>query len=275
LSDVPAAGAARTQLSTDGFAVLRKVISGAWLRRLAEALDEALARPSPLGQQLARTGGGAFFSDLYLSASFPAFRAFATDSGIGARVAAATGLTRVVLFTDELLVKEQHTAAITPWHHDAVYWPLLGEQVFSAWIPLDPVEAERGALEFVRGSHAWPRTFRPTDFASGLERVTHPDEESMPDVEAITAPDDRIVADAEPGDCVLFHGRTLHRASGNPSRDLRRRAIVLRVVGPDVAFDPRPGTLPIIWAPRLAPGQPLGHDPVLFPTLYTGVAAAS
>ncbi|MCB9529461.1 MAG: hypothetical protein H6701_13935 [Myxococcales bacterium] len=42
----------------------------------------------------------------------------------------------------------------------------------------------------------------------------------------------------------------------------------MRSSAADVRYDPRPRTLPLIWAPRLAPGQPLGDDP-LFPTLWT------
>lgn len=259
--------AERAQLHTDGFTVLRSVIPPRWLDHLADALDEALARPSPLGQQFARAGG-AFHSDLYLSASFPAFRAFAFESEIGAAVGAVAGVDRVVMFTDELLVKEPRTTVETPWHHDYSYWPIAGEQVWSAWIPLDAVEAGTGALEFVRGSHDWRRVFHPSDFDTGAERVTRPEEEAMPDIDRLVGPADRAVAEAAPGDAVVFHALTLHRASGNPHPERRRRAIVLRLVGPDVVYDPRPRTLPLIWGPRLAPGQPLGDDP-LFPTLWT------
>lgn len=259
--------AERAQLRTDGFTVLRSVITPRWLDHLAAALDAALARPSPLGQQFARAGG-AFHSDLYLSASFPAFRAFAVESAIGADVGAVAGLDRVVMFTDELLVKEPGTTAETPWHHDYSYWPIAGEQVYSAWIPLDAVEAGTGALEFVRGSHDWRRVFHPSDFDTGAVRVTRPEEESMPDIDRIVGPEERAVAAAAPGDVVVFHALTLHRASGNPHPERRRRAIVLRLVGGDVCYDPRPRTLPLIWAPRLAPGQPLGDDP-LFPTLWS------
>lgn len=259
--------AERAQLRTDGFTVLRSVIPPRWLDHLAAALDAALARPSPLGQQFARAGG-AFHSDLYLSASFPAFRAFAFESELGAAVGAVAGVDRVVMFTDELLVKEPRTIVETPWHHDYSYWPIAGEQVWSAWIPLDAVEAGTGALEFVRGSHDWRRVFHPSDFDTGAARVTRPEEEVMPDIDRLVGPEGRAVAEAEPGDVVVFHALTLHRASGNPHPERRRRAIVLRLVGPDVRYDPRPRTLPLIWAPRLAPGQPLGDDP-LFPTLWT------
>ncbi len=269
MTDNPPVGV-KHALSTDGFAALRGAVGGAWLDHLGGALDDALARPSPLGQQFAR-GKGAFHSDLYLSVSFPAFGAFARESGIAEAVAAVAGLARVVLFCDELLVKEPDTPIETPWHHDYAYWPLAGEQAYTVWIPLDPVRRDTGALEFVRGSHRWGSVYHPKNFDTGAERVTAATEEPTPDVDAIVPAADRVVVDCEPGDCVVFHARTLHRASGNPSRVRRRRAIVLRLVGPDVRYDPRPRTLPLIWAPRLAPGQPLGDDP-LFPTLWPRAA---
>lgn len=260
----------RALLARDGFVLLRDIISSTWLDHLAAALDAAIARPSPLGQQFARDGG-AFYSDLYLSASFPAFRRFTRESDIGAALAAVTGLPRVVLFTDELLVKEARTLAETPWHHDSSYWPVAGEQIFSAWIPLDAVDAEGGALEFVRGSHRWNRAFGPVDFGSGAARRTRPEEEPLPDVDAVVPAEDRALVPCGPGDCLVFHGATLHRAAGNRRAERRRRAIVLRLVGPDVRFDPRPTTLPLIWGPRLAPGEPLDGDP-LFPVLHPRTA---
>ncbi len=259
----------RVRLAADGVVTLPGVLGPDWLGHLERALDEALARPSPLGQQFAGDRGG-FHSDLYLSHAFPAFRSFVTESGIARAMAEATGLSQVVLFTDELLVKEPRTPIDTPWHHDYSYWPLSGEAVYSIWIPLDDVRRDTGALEFVRGSHLWGQAYHPKSFDTGADRVTHAAEQPVPDVDAVVDPADRIVAECEPGDCVLFHARTLHRASGNPGPG-RRRAIVLRLVGPDVRFDPRPHTLPLIWAPRLSPGEPLAADP-LFPTVWSGVA---
>jgi len=66
----------------------------------------------------------------------------------------------------------------------------------------------------------------------------------------------------------VFHALTLHRAFGNTLPDARRRAVALRLVGPDVVYEPRPRTIPLIWAPALAPGNPLGADPELFPRLW-------
>jgi hypothetical protein len=42
-----------------------------------------------------------------------------------------------------------------------------------------------------------------------------------------------------------------------------------------VVYEPRPRTIPLIWAPSLAPGNPLGTDPELFPRLWPRNASAN
>lgn len=257
---------AAQQFAHDGVVVMRGVLNTAWLQHLSAALDEALAAPTPLAQNFAGTQGGAFHSDLYLSAAFASFREFATRSPVGELGARMLGVEHVTLFTDELLVKEPGTPQETPWHHDMPYWPLGGDSACSVWIPLDRVIRHAGALEFLRGSHIWGRRFHPRNFDSGLDRRTDAREESL---QAFIASDPAqvITTEADPGDCIVFHALTLHRAFGNTLPD-RRRAVVLRLVGPSVVYEPRPRTIPLIWAPALAPGSPLGTDRELFPRLW-------
>jgi ectoine hydroxylase-related dioxygenase (phytanoyl-CoA dioxygenase family) len=258
---------AAQQFARDGVVVLRGVLDTAWLQHLSAALDQALAAPTPLAQNLAGTQGGAFHSDLYLSSAFASFREFAMRSPVGEIGARMLGVEHVTLFTDELLVKEPGTPQETPWHHDMPYWPLGGDSVCSVWIPLDRVIRHVGALEFLRGSHLWGRRFHPRNFDSGLDRQTEAREESLQSFIA-SDPDQVITTEADPGDCIVFHALTLHRAFGNTLLDARRRAVVLRLVGPSVVYEPRPRTIPLIWAPALAPGSPLGTDGELFPRLW-------
>lgn len=258
---------AAAQFARDGVTVVRGALDAGWLRHLHAALDEALAAPTPLAQNLAGTQGGAFRSDMYLSSAFASFREFALRSPVGELGARLLGVESATLFNDELLVKEPGTPQETPWHHDMPYWPLGGDSVCSVWIPLDRVTRHVGALEFLRGSHRWGRRFHPRNFDSGSDRPTEAREESL---QAFIAsdPDQIITTEADPGDCIVFHALTLHRAFGNTLPDARRRAVAVRLVGPDVVYQPRPRTIPLIWAPAVAPGNPLGTDPELFPRLW-------
>jgi ectoine hydroxylase-related dioxygenase (phytanoyl-CoA dioxygenase family) len=259
--------AAAQQFARDGVVILRDVLDPVWIQHLSAALDEALAAPTPLAQNLAGIQGGAFRSDMYLSSTFASFREFATRSPVGELGARMLGVDHVTLFNDELLVKEPGTPQETPWHHDMPYWPLGGDSVCSVWIPLDRVTRHVGALEFLRGSHVWGRRFHPRNFDSGADRPTDAREDSLQGFIA-SDPDHVITAEAAPGDCIVFHALTLHRAFGNTLPDAHRRAVVLRLVGPDVVYEPRPRTIPLIWAPALAPGSPLGTDRELFPRLW-------
>jgi|EP01046_Picozoa_sp_COSAG06_P019065 phytanoyl-CoA hydroxylase len=60
---------------------------------------------------------------------------------------------------DQLLYKPPHTGGALAWHQDAPLWPILHpDQSFtmvSAWIPLDSVDADNGALRMVPGSYRW------------------------------------------------------------------------------------------------------------------------
>lgn len=266
LSTVASTEGCRAALLRDGVVIVRGVLGPEWIQMLRDGVDHALARPTPLGREFAKDGGS-FFSDMYLSVAFPEFRTFAFHSPVAALAGALQGLARVVLFNDELLVKEPGTSRETPWHHDGSYWPIQGAPIFSVWIPLDPVQRDSGALEFIRGSQRWDRRFHPRDFDTGDARVTDASEEPLPDLDAMLRSEDLFLAEADVGDCVCFDALTLHRAGGNLRGGTRRRAVVLRLVGPEVRYDPRPRTVPLIWAPRLAPGEPLGGE--LFPTLWT------
>ena len=73
---------------------------------------------------------------------------------------------------DQLLVKEPGSGTPTRWHHDAPYWPLAGSRLATAWLALDPVSAETGAMRFVKGSHKWGTRFQPVAFSSAMRYDT-------------------------------------------------------------------------------------------------------
>lgn len=50
------------------------------------------------------------------------------------------------------LIKEPGTVKRTPWHHDMLYWPLVGLQVCTIWLARDRVTKDSGAVECARGS---------------------------------------------------------------------------------------------------------------------------
>ncbi len=184
----------------------------------------------------------------------PEMRAFAAASPLPATVAALLESAAIWLYEDSVLVKEPGAHEATEWHQDLGYFHVEGTQLCTTWCPLDPADAESGAMRFVRGSHTWPETFRPNLFVT---------REPIPGTEGETVPDvddgfDVVTFALEPGDITVHHARTLHAAGPNMSADRRRRAISVRYCGDDARVHFRTG------APRkreqqdLRDGDPLG-----------------
>jgi ectoine hydroxylase-related dioxygenase (phytanoyl-CoA dioxygenase family) len=70
--------------------------------------------------------------------------------------AALLRATRLNLWEDSVLVKEPGSGERTAWHQDLSYFHVSGEKLCTTWVPLDEVDADTGAMSFVRGSHRWP-----------------------------------------------------------------------------------------------------------------------
>lgn len=117
-------------------------------------------------------------------------------------------------FQDVLLSKQAEHAAL-PWHQDQPFWPIETPWAAVVWCALDPIERERGGVEFAVGSHH--RLGPAIDLHTGAPQnaaSTMPFESTGFE---ICCP---VLA---PGDVVVFHGRTWHR-SGINHVGLPRRA---------------------------------------------------
>jgi len=234
---VPVADDISARYAADGVICLRQCLSADWVARATAALDRQNASPGPLSQIFPASGGkGAFVSHLHGWRRDPDLRAVALESPLAAAVAATIGADRLRLFYDQSFTKEPGADAPTPWHHDITFWPVSGGPLASAWIALDPVDAESGAVHFVRGSHLAPDLYRPT-------QPDTPDTRTLTNMELPPAPNGwaidppaRISFDLLPGDVLLFDARTLHGARGNRRPDRPRRALTIRYAGDGVRW---------------------------------------
>lgn len=249
---------------TDGVVCLRQMFDADWVDHLGRAVDADLAAPRGLHHDITRGGSGSFFTDTFVWAHMPAFRSFLTDSPAPRMAAAVMASHRVNLLFDQILSKEPATSTETLWHHDATYWPVLGDQICTLWLALDPVTAENGAVEYVKGSHRWGQRFLPKAFVGdGRYKGDLPE---MPDIGAERDKHDIVQYELAPGDCTIHHGLVMHGAPGNATLDKRRRGYVSRWCGDDVTYDPRPHIQPMLYEPAIAPGGPI--DCRLFPVLW-------
>ena len=237
----------RATYARDGAVILRRILPPTWIDAMREAVDRAVQSPSSAASEYTEPGNsGRYLGDFFVWRRDATFRAFELDSPLPRVAAQMMGqVAEVTLFYDQLLVKEPMTLEETPWHQDLPYWPVRGNDILSLWIGFDPVPAEAGAMRYVKGSHKdgvlyAPKAFgRNTGFAEIFERAGLP---PFPDMDEVLKQADVLVCEVEPGDVVVHHPLTFHWSPGNLRKDLRRRALAVRYLGPDAVFDARPGT---------------------------------
>lgn len=112
--------------------------------------------------------------------------------------------------------KPPHTNHATPPHQDNYYFCLNPPQVLTMWLALDNVDEENGCLRYLKGSHR--RGLRPHNrtttlgFSQGIS--DYGDEDFAHE----------IPIPAQPGDVLIHHGNTIHRADANRSANRHRRS---------------------------------------------------
>ena len=259
----------RRAFAQDGAACLRQVVSSDWIEQLREGVEQALRAPGPYHhRQSDLDDPGFFYTEYYLSRRLEVFRRFVTTSVLPALAAALLASREVRFFFDGLFVKEAGTAKKSQWHQDQPYYPIDGRQVMVIWLPLDEVEKD-ACLEVVRGSHLWNKWFVPVLFRN--DHHFDNDEaryETVPDIDAHRDDHKLLSWHMQPGDCIVFHGLSLHGAPGNNSAR-RRRALSTTWLGDDTVFSPRASELEPHFASLSYPsGEPLSDErefPLVWP----------
>ena len=255
----------------DGAICLRGVFGTSAVAALCEAVAWSMDHPGPHAMDFAgATAEASFFGDVFVWTRHPAYRDLVINRRMAALAGELLGAERIGFFYDHLLVKEPGSAAPTPWHQDAPYWPMSGRLCCSLWVALDPVSRRNGAVEYVRGSHLSDKSYAPASF-KGDDRLVNAALEPMPDIEANRDAHDLLHWDMAPGDVTVHHCMTLHGAPGNEST-ARRRGLALRFIGEDVRYDERPGIPETMTgsiatlAPEMAIGDAYGGE--WFPELW-------
>ena len=247
----------------DGVICARGLFSDAWLARMSAAVDRAVAHPTLMGNVVSMKDAN-FSGDLFLWKVDDDFRDFVYESPASRIAQQVLGSKVVRHFYDQLFVKPAGCHVPTPWHHDITFWPVDVESrnLCSLWITFDPVDRAASGLEFVKGSHRWPRHFKAVtpDYDPYM---MDSDFEDAPDIDANRGDYDLFCPDMEPGDLLLFNAHVLHGSSANYSTDRPRRAFSSRWCDDSVAFEARHATMPLLWDHGLCNGDRLAGS--LFP----------
>lgn len=212
--------ALKSEFDDRGFVAIRGFLQGEELSRLRNNVDRYIrevvptlsegdafyddrSRPETL-KQLHRMEQDAFFRE-YLS--HPLWKT-AAEALLGEPVRIPTGV--------EWFNKPPGTQHATPPHQDNYYFCLKPPLVLTMWLALDEVDEENGCLRYVPGSHQ--RGVRPHSrtstlgFSQGVNDYGDADRSQ------------EIALPAEPGDVLIHHGNTIHRADANRSTTRHRRS---------------------------------------------------
>jgi ectoine hydroxylase-related dioxygenase (phytanoyl-CoA dioxygenase family) len=256
------------RFNEDGVIIIRSGLSSDWLEKIDRAMQNALANPTMIAKGLSNPEKG-YNMEMYLWKHDDDIRDVVFYSPLARFAQQLMGSRRVAFFYDQVFAKKAGTDAPTPWHHDLTFWPLVGNQICSFWIPTTPVTAESSGLQFVRGSHRWNRRFKAIspETSKTLQRfgllpkdgksLLDPRHDDVPIVE--DHPEFELIsADLEPGDFFAFHPLTLHGSTGNVHRERDRRALALRWLGDDVKWSPTPFTIATPYDHGLKPGDTVG-----------------
>lgn len=150
----------------------------------------------------------------------------------GRLAAQLAGWTGVRILQDNVLWKPPGTKAIG-FHQDSSYADyLVPPEMITCWLSLHDTQAGAGPLEFVRGSHSWPKSpparsqfHAPDDWLAGAR-------EAAPEgADLETVP---VVVRAGGGS--FHHGLTWHGSAPNTSGEVARMALVSHFVRVETRF---------------------------------------
>jgi ectoine hydroxylase-related dioxygenase (phytanoyl-CoA dioxygenase family) len=225
----------------DGVVCLRQAISAEWLAVIEQGISEALSGGSADLDVVQIKGDAGRFS--YSSQAWrqvAPFRRFIFESPLPDLCWPFLRSETLTLFYDFLLIKEAGSnSASTPWHQDQAYYPLQGRKIINCWTALDSIPLET-ALRFHKGSHAEGALYRATNFSNAAQDYKHARHERSPIPDIDNDPDAEILSVAmEPGDMLVWNGRTFHSAPGN-TLGQRRAAFSVNWTGDDVRYEAVP-----------------------------------
>ncbi len=240
-----------TAYRRDGHVRLQQVATraeaAAYRTHVAAAVERLSTETRPLADR--DSYGMAFLQVMNLWRHDENVARFVMASRFADVAARLLGAPRVRLYHDQALFKEPG-GGYTPWHQDAMYWPLDGSRCLTMWMPLVDITPSHGGLAFATGSHVEGPL---SDI--GISDASQEHFDVLLGERGLTV-DEPVAMRA--GDASFHSGWTVHKALGNTSTQMREVMTViwfadgLRVLQP--ANPAQVGDL-ASWLPGLAPGD--------------------
>ncbi len=149
----------------------------------------------------------------------PYFKTLATDSKFEA-IAKALLDEDVICKTVEYFNKPPKIGKATPPHQDGYYFMLDPQQAVTMWLALEKVDEENGCVKYIRGSHKKGMRIHGRTTTLGFSQgiIDFGTEEDLKE---------EIAFPANPGDLLVHHSLTIHRAGANTTAGRTRKAMGL------------------------------------------------
>ena len=259
--------------NANGVVMLRGALDPEWLLLIELGLQRVLSDSAMTKHRFFEGGAGEFRETVRNFDYAFEIRRLMFDSPIADILLRFMGAREAWYYSDEFFIKDNAGCERTPWHQDTPYYPADGQQFASAWISLDPLPVEE-CLEFIPGSHTQTmfdgfNPQQPGDPASGFYGEGLP---LLPDNQANRQDYGIVSWDVKPGDIIVSSPSTIH-GGGSTGPTGKRRALAVRMFGPDVVYATRPPSRPTVpltpgLSAHLKPGDPLRSPwyPQLRPT---------
>ena len=218
-SPYPVSADAIAGFRRDGFVKLDRVLSPGLLAHFEKVVTgqvRALSKETrPL--EARTTYGKAFLQVMNLWTHSDEVRRLVFSRRLARIAAELMGVGGVRIYHDQALYKEPG-GGLTPMHVDQYYWPLSGDEICTAWIPLQETPMELGPLSFRAGSQR---------FRHGRDLPIS--DRSEADLQEAFKVSSHPLVD-EPfalGEVSVHYGWTFHRAG--PNRSDRPRAVMTAI----------------------------------------------
>jgi phytanoyl-CoA hydroxylase len=132
--------------------------------------------------------------------------------------------------TVEYFNKPPKIGKATPPHQDGYYFMLKPMSAVTMWMALEDVDAENGWVSYVRGSHKLGMRHHAYTNTLGFSQ-------GIPDFGIPADREKEVFFETKPGDLLVHHALTIHRANPNTSDNRTRQALGLIYFGTSAEED--------------------------------------
>ena len=262
----------------DGVLLLQNMFDNDWIEILNKGLDTNCKNPTERSRTWNKDSlGRTMIFDNTAWQHIDEYRKFIFNSPASKISGQLIGSKNINFFFDSIFVRSKGTQFKTPWHQDEPYWSIEGYDVCTLWMPLVPVK-RKSSLSFVPGSHRPKTVFNQYNFGSltlnPKDQVDFSNiaDQEFPDIDADPERFGVVSWDMQPGDCVVFNGRTIHGGSGKLDDECDLRVFTTKWLGDDVRIKFRncgmdPDHSDLMIKNGLKPGDRPNTD--LYPLVWT------